>query len=282
MVGSREYRPVEASLWDTEARVSLMDVQGIDIQIVSATPLLFRYSSDPAVAALWSRLLNDRALEICAAHQGPLQDVDLVCLEVDRSVADGHVGVQSGNHIGTRYLDDPEIIRFLRHCAERGIPVLVHPWDTMAGDRMSTHMLGWLAGMPAETHLAILSLVLTGAFERLPQDLRICFAHGGGNFASQLGRVDNAWRRRDIVRTDCPKLPSTYVDRFHVDSAVFSDETLRLLVAVMGDGRLMLGSDTPFQLGEERPGELVSKSAFLDDAQKVAILGSNAVKFFNL
>ena len=27
---------------------------------------------------------------------------------------------------------------------------------------------------------------------RLPDDLLICFTHGGGNFAQQLARVDNA------------------------------------------------------------------------------------------
>jgi aminocarboxymuconate-semialdehyde decarboxylase len=116
----------------------------------------------------------------------------------------------------------------------------------------------------------------------LPSDLRICFAHGGGNFAAQLGRVDNAWRRRDLVRADCPEPPSSYVDRFSVDSMVFSDEALRLLVSVMGADRVMLGSDDPFLLGEEHPGRLVETSTHLVDDQRQAVLGGNAARFFDL
>ena len=49
-----------------------------------------------------------------------------------------------------------------------------------------------------------MSLILSGAFERLPKNLRICFGHGGGSFAFLLGRVENAWKYRDIVRADAP------------------------------------------------------------------------------
>src|SRR5438445_260973 len=81
---------------------------------------------------------------------------------------------------------------FLTHCANEGIPILVHPWDMMGGDkRMKKWMLPWLVAMPAETQLGILSLIMSGAFERLPASLKICFAHGGGSFAFLLGRVDN-------------------------------------------------------------------------------------------
>jgi aminocarboxymuconate-semialdehyde decarboxylase len=290
MAGEREYRPVESSLWDPDVRVARMDEHGVDIQVVSATPLLFGYGADPETAGRWCRLVNDQAVEMCAVHperlrplcQVPLQDVDLACVEASRAVADGHVGVHIGNHLADRNLDDPDMVQFLHHCADESIPVLVHPWDMMAADRMPGYMLQWLVGMPAETHLGILSLILSGAFERLPRGLRLCFAHGGGNFAAQLGRVDNAWHRRDLIRADCPNPPSTYVDRFSVDSAVFSDDALRLLVAVMGIDRVMLGSDAPFPLGEEQPGRLVETSSHLSDDDRSAILGDNAVRFFGL
>ncbi len=290
MAGDREFRPVGESLWDPAVRVSRMDEHRIDVQVVSATPILFGYDAKPPVAEQWSRLVNDLAVEMCSDHpdrlrplcQVPLQDVDRACAEATRALATGHVGVHIGNHVGGRNLDDPEMVRFLHYCADEAIPVLVHPWDTMAGDRMPRYMLRWLVGMPAETHLGILSLILSGAFERLPRDLRLCFAHGGGNFAAQLGRVDNAWHRRDLVRVDCPDPPSSYVDRFSVDSAVFSDDALRLLVAVMGADRVMLGSDDPFPLGEEQPGRLVDTSGHLTDGQKAAVLGQNAARFFDL
>lgn len=290
MVGEHEYRPVEAPLWDPVARVTDMDADGVAVQVMSATPMLFAYAAEPKRALRWSAWINDMAAEMAATNpvrlrtlcQVPLQDVDAACAEIRRSKEMGHVGVHIGNHVCGRNLDDPELIRFLHCCADEGMAVLVHPWDMMAGDRMVNYMLKWLVGMPAETHLAILSLILSGAFDRLPEHLRICFTHGGGNFAQQLGRVDNAWRRRDIVRADCPNPPSSYVGRFSVDSAVFDEATLAFLVGVMGEDQVMLGSDYPFPLGELEPGELVAGSTKLSTETKAKVAGDNAARFFGL
>ena len=180
----------------------------------------------------------------------------LACREADRAMAAGCIGVQIGNHVAERDLDDEGLVQFLIHCARQGIPVLVHPWDMMGGARMKQWMLPWLVAMPAETQLGMVSLILSGALERIPASLKICFAHGGGSFAWLLGRVDNAWRHRDIVRQNCPHLPSSYARRFFVDSAVFDPGALRLLTEVMGNERVMLGSDSPFPLGEQRIGRI--------------------------
>ena len=194
----------------------------------------------------------------------------------------GCIGVQIGNHVGERDLDDEALVQFLIHCAEQRIPVLVHPWDMMGGNRMKKWMLPWLVAMPAETQLGMLSLILSGALERIPTSLKICFAHGGGSFAWLLGRVDNAWKHRDIVRQDCPQLPSSYARRFYVDTAVFDPGALRLLTDVMGSDRVMLGSDSPFPLGEQQIGSLVRESPYLDAADRQRMLRGNAEAFFGL
>jgi aminocarboxymuconate-semialdehyde decarboxylase len=280
---------VQAPLWDASARLEQMDRDGIDVQVFCATPVMFGYAYPVEQALPWCQRMNDRALEFAARvpkrlvplAQVPLQDTDAVCREASRAKAAGHRGVQIGNHMGPRNLDDEALVAFLDHCAREDIPLLVHPWDMMAMDRMKKWMLPWLVAMPAETQLGILSLVLSGAFERLPRTLKLCFAHGGGSFAFLLGRVDNAWRHRDIVREDCPALPSSYCDRFFVDSAVFDPKALALLVDVMGAERVMLGSDQPFPLGEQRVGALVRESP-LPEAAKRRIMGENALAFFGL
>jgi len=290
MLGDREFRPVNRPLWDPERRIEQMDEQGVDVQLMCATPVMFGYRYAAATALEWAQRMNDKALELCsfapnrlkALAQVPLQDIDLACREASRAVASGHCGVQIGNHVGPRDLDDESLIEFLCHCANEGIPVLVHPWDMMTDGRMKKWMLPWLVAMPAETQLGILSLILSGAFERIPRSLKLCFAHGGGSFAFLLGRVDNAWRHRDIVREDCPNIPSSYVDRFSVDSAVFDPKSLRLLVDVMGEERVLLGSDYPYPLGEQSVGALVENQEGLSDQAKRRILGGNAAKFFNL
>jgi len=290
MLGDKEFRPVYEACWDPAVRLAEMDRDNIDVQVMCATPVLFSYARPAKQAEACAQIFNDLALEMCdhdrnrlkALAQVPLQDIDASCREVSRAAKNGHVGVQIGNHVGNKNMDDEGIVTFLQHCASENIPVLVHPWDMLGGDRMPKYMLQWLVAMPAETQLSIMSLILSGAFERISKDLKICFAHGGGNFAFQIGRVDNAWRHRDIVRQDCPNLPSSYADRFYVDSAVFSEGSLQLLTDVMGDDRVMLGSDSPFPLGEQRVGTLVREHQQLSSSSKSKILGGNAVSFFNL
>lgn len=291
MKGPDEFRPVYAVLWDPAARVADMDRRGLDVQIVSATPIMFGYELDAAKVARWAARMNDLALEYCAPYpsrlkalaQVPLQDTELACREASRAMANGCVGVQIGNHVGDRDLDDAGLVEFLHHCADYGIPVMAHPWDMMGMEhRMKRWMLPWLVSMPAETSLGILSLILSGAFERLPRSLKLVFAHGGGAFAFTLGRADNAWKYRDIIRKDCPHPPSHYVDRFSVDSAVFDHGALRLLVDVMGVDHVMLGSDYPYPLGEQQIGQLVSTAPTLDAGAKARILAGNAKNFFGL
>jgi aminocarboxymuconate-semialdehyde decarboxylase len=291
MSGDGEYRPVGAELWDAQARVAAMDRTGVDVQAVSSTPLMFGYEAEPARAAEWCELVNQRILDHCGQApdrllplcQVPLQDIGLACEAVTKAAAAGHRGVHIGNHVGTRYPDDAAFAEFLAHCAEEGVPVLMHPWDMLGGDRMTGgYMLPWLVGMAAETQLSILSLILSGAFERIPSSLRLCFCHGGGSFAYLLGRADNAWHNRDIVRKDSPHPPSAYTDRFFVDSAVFDPRALRLLVEVMGAERVMLGTDFPFPLGELDPGSTVRACETLSEDECAAVLGGNARRFFSL
>lgn len=290
MVGEQPFRPVHDALWDGARRLAWLDEQGIDIQIMCATPVMFAYAAPIERALPWAQLMNDRALDMAAIApqrlkvlaQVPLQDVDAACREASRARDAGHIGVQIGNHVGERDLDDAGLLTFLSHCAAENIPLLVHPWDMMgAGARMKRWMLPWLVSMPAETQLAILSLILSGAFERLPASLKICFAHGGGSFAYLLGRVDNAWEQRDIVREDCPRRPSSYLDRFYVDSAVFDPGALRLLIATMGAERVMLGSDAPFPLGEQTVGGLIRETV-ADAEVRRRLLADNARAFFSL
>jgi aminocarboxymuconate-semialdehyde decarboxylase len=290
MLGDKEFRPVTAACWDADVRLEAMDRDGVDVQIMCATPVLFSYQRPAAQALEVSRIFNDAARELCARApqrlkslcQVPLQDPELACRELSRAMADGHEGVHIGNHVGERDLHDEGIITFLHHCAAEGAAVFVHPWDMMAGERMRKYQLPWLVAMPAETQLSILWLILSGAFERLPRSLKLCFAHGGGSFPYLLGRVDNAWRNRDLVREDCPRLPSSYVDRFYVDAAVFSGDALSFLVKTMGEERVMLGSDFPFPLGEQQVGNLIRSHESLPARTRECLLHANATRFFGL
>ncbi len=286
MVGDRFFRQIDSACWDIEVRLRDMDRDGIDMQVVSATPVLFAYERPVEHALDCAQLFNDAALELCAPGNGrlkslcqvPLQDIDAACKELTRCMRAGHLGVQIGNHVGEKNLDDPGLVTFLHHCADEGAAVLVHPWDMMAPQRMPNYMMPWTVGMPAETQLGIVAMILSGAFDRLPPGLRICFAHGGGSFAFLLGRLENAWQHHPVARGVCELSPRQYLNRFYVDSAVFDERALQFLVGTMGADRVMLGSDYPYPLGEERVGELI-RSSHLPVHAKARLLGENAATF---
>lgn len=288
MVGRTEFRPIGPQAWDPTVRLADLDADGVHQQVVSPTPVFFSYDRPADQAVKVARIFNDLTLEHVADSGGrllpfcqvPLQDPDAACAELDRCLAAGHVGVEIGNHVGDRDLDDPGVVEFLQHCAQVGAPVFVHPWDMPGGPRLDRWMARWLVGMPAETHLSILAMILGGVFDRVPETLRICFAHGGGSFPFWLGRADNAWHRRgDVVRGASQRPPSHYRHRFSVDSVVFEPAALRLLVDTLGEDQVMVGSDYPYPLGERPVGQVVRQADFLTDGQRAKLLSGNALRF---
>ncbi|MEU8105832.1 amidohydrolase family protein [Nonomuraea muscovyensis] len=290
MMGSKEFRAIRDNCWDAEVRVGEMDADGVDVQVLSPTPAFFSYGQSPVQGAKISAIFNDLALDICAPAperllpfcQVPLQDPDAACRELERSIANGHRGVEIGNHVGERDLDSAGIVTFLQHAAALDVPVFVHPWDMATSTRLDRWMAQWLTGMPAETHLSILALILGGVFDRIDPGLRICFAHGGGSFAFWVGRMDNAWHQRHDVIGTSEHPPSHYLGRFYTDSVVFDHRALRLLVDTIGADRVLLGSDYPYPLGERPAGRVVRTSPHLGEAERRAILRGNAETFLGL
>lgn len=290
MVGSTEFRRIRDDAWSADTRLADMDADGVQVQVVSPTPVFFSYETQASEGERICRIFNDLALDVCAPApdrlvpfaQVPLQNTDAACREMERAVASGHRGVEIGNHLGDRDLDDEGIVTFLQHAASLGVPVFVHPWDMAESPRLNRWMARWLTGMPAETHLSILALILGGVFDRVSPDLRICFAHGGGSFAFWLGRLENAWHGRPDLIATSEHPPSHYVGRFSVDSVVFEPTALRTLVDTLGMDHVMVGSDYPYPLGERPVGAVVDKSDFLDERQKQALRSDNARRWLSL
>jgi aminocarboxymuconate-semialdehyde decarboxylase len=141
--------------------------------------------------------------------------------------------------------------------------------------------------MPAETSLAICSMIFGGVFERFPK-LRVAFAHGGGAFPFTIGRIERAFHvRPDLVAAENSTNPHAYLAcgkapaRFYVDSLVHDTDALAFLVKLFGAQRVALGSDYPFPLGEAKPGQLI-ESTKLSAKEKAQLLSGNAREFLGL
>jgi aminocarboxymuconate-semialdehyde decarboxylase len=236
-------------------------------------------------------LLNDHIAEVVRRHPRrfvglgtlPMQAPELAVQEMERCVQSlGFAGVQIGSHVNGWNLDHESLFPVWQAAQQLGAAVFVHPWDMLGRDRMEKYCLPWLVGMPAETSLAICSLIFGGVLERLPR-LRVCFAHGGGAFPGTIGRIEHGFRvRPDLCGVNNPKGPRDYLGRLYVDSLVHDADTLRQLIRLMGAERIALGSDYPFLLGEAEPGRLIESMADLSMETKKRLLAGTAQEFLNL
>jgi aminocarboxymuconate-semialdehyde decarboxylase len=142
--------------------------------------------------------------------------------------------------------------------------------------------------MPAETSLAICSMIFGGVFERFPK-LRVAFAHGGGAFPGTIGRIEHGFHvRPDLVAIDNETEPRKYLAndktpaRFYVDSLVHDADALNLLLKLFGAERVALGSDYPFPLGEAEPGKLIESMERLSAKDEAQLLSGTAREFLGL
>jgi len=168
--------------------------------------------------------------------------------------------VHIGNTWARRDINDEGISPSCNTCAAEGRGGVR---ASLGHDGAGSHVpyqLPWLVAMPAETQLSILWLILSGAFERLPRSLS-CALRRRGSFPYLLGRVDNACAPRCGAR-GLPAPAVTYVDRFYVDAAVFSNDALAFLVKVMGEDASCSVPTIPSPSGQQ-VGNLIHSQAAL-------------------
>ena len=117
-----------------------------------------------------------------------MQSPELACRELRRCVTElGLAGVQIGTHINSWTLDRPELFPVFALAEQLGACVFVHPWDMMGAELMRKYWLSWLVAMPAETSLAICSMMFGGVLER-----RVLAGAGVGGRVGCLGAARRA------------------------------------------------------------------------------------------
>jgi len=201
--------------------------------------------------------VGENPRRFCGLGTLPMQDPARAVEELRRCVTELKLdGVMIGSHINAWredgvenvMLSSPELFPVFQAAEELGAAIFVHPWDMDWCD--PDYWLPWLVGMPAETSLAICSVMLGGVLEKLP-NLKIMFAHGGGAFPGTLPRIEWGYKTRpDLCAKDSGLSPKQLARRIYVDSLTHDNVCLDHLISIFGSNRIALGSDYPFPLGE--------------------------------
>lgn len=289
MMDDKFFREIEDNCWDAEARLKECGEHMVDVQVLSTVPVMFSYWAKPKDALEVAMFLNDHIAEVVHRYPKrfvglgtlPLQDTELAIRELERCKAIGLKGIEIGTHVNEWNLDAPELFEVFAACAELDMVVFVHPWDMMGKEKMGKYWLPWLVGMPAESSLAICSLIFGGVFERLPH-LRVAVAHGGGSFPATLGRIQHGFEvRPDLCAIDNPFPPTDYIGKFWIDSLVHDQAALDYILKLFGPERIALGTDYPFPLGELSPGNLIRNAGYSSDIQSL-LLGGAALQWLGL
>jgi aminocarboxymuconate-semialdehyde decarboxylase len=287
LANGKSHGPIPTTLVNVDQRLRDMDAQGVELQILSAVPMLFGYAESTEIGTAVSRLTNDSMLAVTARNPDrfqvfaslPMQDAGTAVAEIERLAGETVVrGVQIGTNVAGNNLDDPLLGPIWAALERYELPALLHPCPPLVGvNRMGGYHLSNLIGNLVETTVAIASLAFGGILERHP-GLRIGLVHGGGYWPYQTGRWDHGfeWRREAQVNLQVP--PSTFYGQVFCDTITHDRGSLRFLGERVGWDHVMIGTDYPFDMAEPDPvGEL--RGIGLDPSKERAVLEGNVKHF---
>ena len=278
-------------------RLKAMDEQGLDVEALSINPNW--YKADRDVAAQVIKIQNEKLAEVCAKHHDrlvafatvALQYPDLAVEQLQAAVkSQGFRGVSMGTNVAGAELADAKFNPFWAKAEELGVLVFIHPQggtiNELENRFKGNGYLSNVIGNPLETTIALSHLIFEGTLDKFP-GLKICAAHGGGYLPSYAGRSDHgcADARPDL----CPggthgpikNKPTEYLRELYYDAMVFTPEGVRHLIAEVGAGQLMIGTDYPYPWTKTAV-DLILQTPGLSDAEKTAILGGTAAQLMGI
>jgi len=278
-------------------RLRVMDEQGIDVEALSINP--YWYGADRDLARQLIRVQNEKLAEACAAHPDrfvafasvAMQHPDLAAEQLEEGVKKhGLRGAAISGSVNGEEISDPKFHPFWAKAEQLGVLVFIHPQGAGVASDLTKRLKGngYLDNVianPLETTIALSHLIFEGTLDKFP-GLKICAAHAGGYLPSYAGRSDRGCLTRPVA---CPggtygpikRKPSEYLKDMYYDTMVFSGEGVRHLVAEVGAGQLMVGTDFPYPWTTTAVDDILEAPG-VSDADRMAMLGGNAMKLLGI
>lgn len=259
--------PVFEEFYDPAVKVKGMDRKGLDISYISPAPMVFFYWLDADTALEASRIINDGIANMAAARPDrlrgmgtlPMQHPDAAVAELERVVKEhGFRSVELGTSVEDDQLADPRFRPVLKRAQELKVFIFAHPYAFTPSCGLDDYYLRNLIGNPLQSTIMAANLMFGGVFDELKQ-LKICLAHGGGYVPYQIGRFAHGHKVRKETRALTTTSPYRLMRRFYYDALVHDPRALRYLIDLVGADRVTLGTDAPFDMGEEAPLKMLGK-----------------------
>ena len=271
-------------MYEIEHRLELMDRAGVDMQVLSVS-IPQTYHADRAIAVDMAQAGNDGTAEVCRRYPQrfkgyvnlPLPHVQASLDELARAVdqLDLH-GVVLGGNVLQEPLDKPEFAPVFDEINRRNLAVFIHPMTPCGIEAMQEYDLAAAVGYLLDTCLAALRLVYSGTCDRCP-NLQPILCHAGGYLPFQWDRLLTSYKTRPEARKNIQQPVTEYLQRFFYDNANFHVPALRCTIETVGIGRLMLGSDYPFELGSMDEMVRSCEALGLSDEDRARMESGNAL-----
>ncbi|MBI4594135.1 MAG: amidohydrolase [Candidatus Rokubacteria bacterium] len=282
--------PLSPAYWDLDLRIRAMNRSGVGVQALSLTAPM-TYFAKGELGGRLARAFNEALAQAHTAFPDrfvgcatlPMQDPQQAVTELERAARlPGIRGVYMGTNINGRELSDPAFTPIFERCHEFELPVLLHPLNTIgSGDRLRSFYLSNLLGNPFDTAIAAAHLVFGGVLDRFPR-LQVCLPHAGGALPYLVGRLQHGQKVRVEARDRAKRPFTAYLRRFTYDTISHSPHILKFLIDSVGPERVMLGSDFCFDMGYDRPRDIITKRLRLKAADQARILRGNAARLLGL
>jgi aminocarboxymuconate-semialdehyde decarboxylase len=265
-----------------EAKLEAMDRKGIEISVISPGPQVFFYNLGVEHGIEAARVVNNGVAAMVARNPArlrgmatlPMQDAEAAIAELERVKREhGFKGIELATLAPGGELADPRYRPLLRRAQELGMTLFTHPNTIGAGGRLDCYYLTNLIGNPLETTIMVANLMFSGALDELPR-LKILLAHGGGFVPYQIGRFVQGHKVRPETRANTLSSPRDLLKRFYFDTLTHDPQALDYLLALVGAERVVVGTDSPFDMGDETPRATLSRLS----PEHVATIRRNALR----